>query len=575
MKLSYIELAKLIISPSNMRAKHKRRDIQDLIPSVRARGVLVPILVRPNGEPGVFEIVAGRRRFMAAKAVADDGGGITELPCAIMEAGDDAGALEASLIENVARLDADEVTQWETFVRLIREGKTAEDIAATFGLPQRMVERVLALGNLVPRIRALYRAGQIDVTTVRHLTMASTAQQREWLTLVDSEDRRAPTGRLLKEWLFGGTAIRTSTALFDLEDYTAPIISDLFSDDSYFSDGALFWQLQNKAIDAKREAYREDGWSDVIVLELGEQFRSWEHDRRPRDKKGRVYLAVSSQGVVEAHEGYLPRKESLRLDREIESEAPKQRTELTAPLRRYVELHRHLMVRHLLLSRPMLALRFILAHAITSSSLWSIGCENQQTDKPDTETSITNSPAQATFLERRIWAYEMLGLDLGRRSLTGVYDAANFSEIAKRLVDLPDNDVLEIGAIVMGDSLQSGSGAVDALGELVTPDAGEMWLADEAFLALVRDRKVLLALLEEVAGTDVAHANGDASAKILRTILHDCLQGTNGRTQVLGWAPRWLRFPATSYLAGPSADEDAERNEDGDLVDLPENADTA
>src|SRR3546814_7329166 len=64
---------------------------------------------------------------------------------------DDADAIEASLIENMARLDPGEVTQWESFVRLVKEGRKVEDIAATFGLPDLAVKRVLALGNLLDR----------------------------------------------------------------------------------------------------------------------------------------------------------------------------------------------------------------------------------------------------------------------------------------------------------------------------------------------------------------------------------------------------------------------------------------
>src|SRR3546814_20904250 len=100
------------------------------------------------------------------------------MPCAILSDSDDADAIEASLIENVARLDPDEVTQWETFTRLVKEGRDVGDIAATFGLPDMMVRRVLALGNLMPRIRDLYRNEKLDPATVRHLTMASKAQQR-------------------------------------------------------------------------------------------------------------------------------------------------------------------------------------------------------------------------------------------------------------------------------------------------------------------------------------------------------------------------------------------------------------
>src|SRR3546814_10838278 len=100
------------------------------------------------------------------------------MPCAILAASDDADAIEASLIVILARLDADEVTRWETFTRLVREGRDVADISATFGIPELGVKRILALGNLMPRIRILYRDGEIDATTVRHLTMADRKSTR-------------------------------------------------------------------------------------------------------------------------------------------------------------------------------------------------------------------------------------------------------------------------------------------------------------------------------------------------------------------------------------------------------------
>src|SRR3546814_18553187 len=81
------------------------------------------------------------------------------------------------MIENMARLDADEVSQWESFTRLVREGRKVEEIAATFGLPELAVKRVLALGNLLPRIRKMYAREEIDAATVRHLKLASKRQQ--------------------------------------------------------------------------------------------------------------------------------------------------------------------------------------------------------------------------------------------------------------------------------------------------------------------------------------------------------------------------------------------------------------
>src|SRR5437763_9816295 len=198
MQLRHIDIANLAVSAANMRGKGKL-DIANILPSIRARCILVPLMVRPsrseaeaaacgerNGSPDTFEIVAGKRRYHAALAVAEENGGEAEpLPCAVLDDADDASALEASLIENVARLDPDEVTRWETFTRLVKEGRSPEDIALTFGLTELQVKRTLALGNLLPRVRHLYRDEKIDAVTVRHLTLASKARQKEWLALLD------------------------------------------------------------------------------------------------------------------------------------------------------------------------------------------------------------------------------------------------------------------------------------------------------------------------------------------------------------------------------------------------------
>src|SRR6201991_2394117 len=235
MELKHIDIAKLSVSPVNMRAGRKAPDLTNILPSVRARGVLVPLIVRANGTPDTYEIVAGKRRYHAALAVAEEGGDLDALPCAVMDADDDAAALEASLIENIARLDPDEVTRWETFTRLVREGRRPEHVAIVFGLTDVQVKRTLALGNLLPRVRCLYRDEKIDAVTVRHLTLASKAQQRDWLAMLDDPETRAPVGQSLKSWLFGGASISTKVALFDLAGFGGEIVADLFGEDSYFA----------------------------------------------------------------------------------------------------------------------------------------------------------------------------------------------------------------------------------------------------------------------------------------------------------------------------------------------------
>jgi len=178
MDLRHISIDKLKISTLNMRHERKKPEIGDILPSIRERGVLVPLIVRPNGAKGSFEILAGRRRFFASNAVLKETGDKTiKLPCAVLAEGDDAGAIEASILENVARLEPDEMSQFEAFQRLADEGRTVEQIALTFGVTELMVKRRLALANLLPEIRKAYAAEEIDGTTITALTLGSETQQ--------------------------------------------------------------------------------------------------------------------------------------------------------------------------------------------------------------------------------------------------------------------------------------------------------------------------------------------------------------------------------------------------------------
>ncbi|MEW5424046.1 ParB/RepB/Spo0J family partition protein [Amorphus sp. 3PC139-8] len=553
MQLQHIPLDKLDVSAFNMRNAKREPDVSDILPSVRARGILQPLLVRPNGEDERFEIVAGRRRYFAAKAVAEEGGEVEPVPCAVMEPGDDAGALEASLIENAARLDPDEMSQYETFVRLTREGKSVAEIAETFGITEIMVKRRLALGNLMPRIRAAYRKGQIDAETVRHLTLASKAQQKDWLALFADPEQYAPRGFQLKQWLFGGQSIPTSVALFPVEDYPGQIVADLFGEDAYFADADLFWQKQNEAIAAKRDALLEAGWTEVVVLEPGQHFHTWEHEKTPKKKGGKVFIAVTHRGEVEIHEGWLSRKEarcaakraaSTDADGEAIEAATVARPEVTKAMQNYLDLHRQAVVRLALVAHPGTALRLMVAHAVASSGHWQVKPEPQQARSDAIAESVTNSPAQQAFDAERQAVLALLDRPDYHRSVTQPgYDAYPTAVVFAKLLTLSDEDVLRIAACVMAETLEAGSAVVEAVGNHLAVDAGQHWQPDDAFFDMIRDKAVLNAMLAEVAGKRCADANVAEKAKTQKKIIRDCLDGANGRVKVEGWLPGWLAFP--------------------------------
>ena len=550
MKLAHIDQDRLSISPANMRGGKKPPDISDILPSVRARGVLVPLLVRQNGSAETFEIVAGRRRYCAAQVVANENGTPEPLPCAIMEAGDDAAAVEASLIENLARLAPDEVTQWESFTQLVKEGRTPDDISMTFGMPELTVKRILALGNLLPRIRQLYRAEEIDATSVRNLTLATKAQQKTWLALYDDPEASIPKGHQLKIWLFGGASISTSVALFDLDAYEGRIVKDLFDADGYFGDFDHFFAAQMAEIETRKAAYIADGWSDFVILDPAEHFRYWEHSVTSKRKGGRVYAAMARNGEVSFHEGYLTVKEAARAAKGEGPElvAKTTRPEITSAMTTYVDLHRHAAVRSALATKPHVALRVMVAHAICGSPLWRVEVQNQKSRNQAVDESIETCVAEARFDERRRAVLAVLGFDDDEPNVTLGHDPeTGITGLFQRLLDLPDVVVLEVLAVAMAETLASGSTLIETIGVHLGVKMADYWVADDAFYGLLRDREVLTSILSEVGGAAVAQAHAAEKTKTIKSVINDCLTGEKGRTKVEQWVPRWMAFPPSAY----------------------------
>lgn len=547
MELKAIDIANLSVSRLNMRGVKKTPDLTNILPSIRARGILVPLIVRAGDAPDAYEIVAGKRRYHAALVIAQETGGIDPLPCVVMAPGDDAAALEASLIEYIARLDPDEMTQCETFTRLVREGRSVEHIALTFGLSALQVKRTLALGNLMPRIRSLFRAEKIDAVTVRHLTLASRSQQRDWLALLDDGHAYVPTGSALKAWLFGGASIPTKVALFDVATYTGEIISDLFGEDSYFACAEQFWTAQRTAVEDRAEAYRDAGWSDVVILERGEPFHTWEYERTPKKQGGRVYVTLGHRGDVTFHEGYVTCKEARRLARGEALDKPI-RPELTSALQSYIDLHRHAAVRAKLADAPSITLRVMVAHAIAGSSLWRIDVVRQRGQGDAITESVETCMSEASFDAKRRRLLALLGFDADTPTITGGYAGEQgISGLFTQLLGLSDSDTLDILAIVMGETLESDSALVERLGIHLNVDMASVWQADDALLDAIRDREIIGHVLADIAGSETAAANAKETAKVQRGIIRDCITGSNGRQKVEGWVPRWMAFPPSAY----------------------------
>lgn len=546
MKLDHIELGNLKLSPLNVR-KHGERSGDDLKPSIRKRGVLQPLLVRPNCEG--FEIVAGQRRYDACKSLEAEGEVVEPLPCAIMEDGDDAAAIEASLMENIARLPMDEIDQYQAFAAMLGQGQAIEDIAASFGVTERLVNQRLAIGNLYEPILNAYRREEIRPDTLRILTMASTRQQKAWWKLFKDEEQYAPTGHALKDWLFGGNHIPVENARFDVAEYTGTIISDLFSEERYFGDSGQFWERQNTAVAALAERFHTEGWADVIVHEAGTHWPKWNYIKTPKEKGGAVHITCTADGEVSIHEGYLPEKEVRRRQKQQDKESGKAdaKPELTQAMQNYLDLHRHNAVRVELLKHQDIALRLMVAHAIAGSGLWRVEAEPQKTAKAETDQSLSDSDAHASFHEEAADVRDLLGIEDGGDVVDHAhYQGRDLADIFARLLTMDDDAVRRVLTFVMAETLQSGTGIIEQLGTMLAVDMRQHWQPDETFFELLRDKPTINAMVKELAGKPAADGNITSTAKVQKAILKACLSGER-KPKVEDWQPRYMDFPMRAY----------------------------
>lgn len=545
MTLQHIKLDDLKPAPLNVR-KSGGKEIADLVPSIRALGLLQPLLVRKNCKG--FEIIAGQRRYHALKSLADTKEYGEPVPCIVMEDGDDAKAIEASLAENVARLPMDEIDQFKAFAALVKQGRAVEDIAAEFGITERLVRQRLAIANLLPPILTLYRKDEISADTVRILTMATKKQQKAWLDLWKSADDHAPEGFRLKQWLFGGAQIPTSNALFDIEAYRGGIVSDLFGEDSYFDNVEEFWRLQNAAIAKARQDYLNDGWADVAILEVGEYFPSYDYVDTAKDNGGKVFVHIGKDGEVTFYEGQLSRKE-VKAREKVEGgeETKTTRPELTKPMQNYLSLHRHSSVRAELLNHQGLALRLSVAMLIAGAK-----ADAQKASTDAIAESLASNAAEARFSEERAAIRDLLGLEKQDRNPTLLPRKDDWQvthdihEVFARLRGMTDEEVMRVLTFITAEILQSGGALVEALGALLEVDPTKDWQIDDTFFDLLRDKEAINAMVREVAGKDTADANITATAKAQKKIIQDCLNGTR-KPAKLDWHPRYMRFPQAAY----------------------------
>lgn len=155
------------------RTRMDQSALEDLANSIKAQGLMQPILVR-SVSPGNYEIIAGERRWRAARIA-----GMTAVPVVVREVGDHA-ALAMALIENIQREDLNPLEEAAGIQRLIDEFRMTHEAAAeAVGRSRSAVSNLLRLLSLTPSVRDLLDRGDIDMGHARALLALSPSRQTE------------------------------------------------------------------------------------------------------------------------------------------------------------------------------------------------------------------------------------------------------------------------------------------------------------------------------------------------------------------------------------------------------------
>ena len=271
-----VPLNRLRVSKDNVRYT-PADDMSDaeLKASLASVGLLQNLIVRADDEEGYYKVDGGRRRTTLLQELATEGVYSEDIPidCLLVE-GDDALAVELSLMENLMRADMHPADQVEAFAKLVHEGSTAAEIAARFGIAERVVEQRLRLGNVSPMLLEAYREGDTNLDTLQAfaLTTDQNLQEEIWNNL---HEARGYVGDymvreiLLEEHIRGSTRIAEFVGVEEYEEAGGRVTRDLFAAaDNYgvwLEEPELVYRLADLKLAAIAEQLKDD-WKWVEVM---------------------------------------------------------------------------------------------------------------------------------------------------------------------------------------------------------------------------------------------------------------------------------------------------------------------
>ncbi|GLQ12227.1 chromosome partitioning protein ParB [Devosia yakushimensis] len=185
----------IIANRANPRRTFDPDQLEELTNSIREKGVMQPLLVRPSDDPNIFELIAGERRWRASQKA-----GLHDVPVIVRDVGDKE-ALELAIIENVQRADLNPLEEAQGYGQLIEQFEyTQQDLAQVIGKSRSHVANTLRLLKLPEDVRGMVASGTLTAGHAR--------------TLITADD----PADLARQIVSGGLSVREAEALSQQRD---------------------------------------------------------------------------------------------------------------------------------------------------------------------------------------------------------------------------------------------------------------------------------------------------------------------------------------------------------------------
>lgn len=163
-----VPVSQIDVNPNQPRKSFNSATLDELVASIKASGVIQPVLVRRHG--GAYQLIAGERRWRAARLA-----GLERIPAIVREA-TDAQSLELALVENLLREDLNPMEAAEAYQKLLAQfGWTQEELAQRIGKDRTSIANSLRLLRLPEEIQADLRAGRLTMGHARALLALTSA----------------------------------------------------------------------------------------------------------------------------------------------------------------------------------------------------------------------------------------------------------------------------------------------------------------------------------------------------------------------------------------------------------------